>query len=62
MQNVTLEVPFCRKQGAVLRLKPCDSTPKATLAERSQMDVGQFLEMLRFENRSKLEELPDVLK
>jgi len=24
--------------------------------------VGQFLEMLRFENRSKLEELPGVLK
>jgi hypothetical protein len=37
-------------------------TPKATLVERSQMDVGQFLEMLRFENRGKFDELSDVLK
>jgi len=38
------------------------STPTATLVERSQLEIEQFLSMLRFENRSKLEELPDVLK
>ena len=32
-------------------------TPKATLVERPQTDVEQFLAMLRFENRSKVEEL-----
>lgn len=36
-------------------------TPKATHVERSQMELGQFLQMLKFENRSKLEELPDIL-
>jgi len=40
----------------------CFDTPKATLVERSQVEIEQFLAMLRFENRSKLEELPDVLK
>ena len=38
------------------------STPKATLVERSQLEIEQFLAMLRFENRSKLEELPGILK
>ncbi len=33
-------------------------TPKATLVERSQVEIEQFLAMLRFENRKKLEELP----
>jgi len=37
------------------------STPKVTLVERSQEDEGQFLEMLRFGNRSKLEELSLIL-
>ena len=36
------------------------STPKATLVERPQTDVEQFLAMLRFENRSKVEELISV--
>jgi hypothetical protein len=41
----------------------CDFyTPTATLVERSQLEIEQFLAMLRFENRSKLGELPDVLK
>jgi hypothetical protein len=35
-------------------------TPKATLVERPQTDVEQFLAMLRFENRSKVEELISV--
>jgi len=38
------------------------STPSATIVERSQLEIEQFLAMLRFENRSRLEELPDVLK
>jgi len=37
-------------------------TPKATLVERSQVEIEQFLAMLRFENRSKFEELPGILK
>jgi hypothetical protein len=32
-------------------------THKATLVERPQIDVEQFLARLRFENRSKVEEL-----
>jgi hypothetical protein len=39
---------------------PPTSTPKATLVERPQTDVEQFLAMLRFENRSKAEELISV--
>jgi hypothetical protein len=35
-------------------------TPKATLVERPQTDVEQFLAMLRFENRNKVEELIHV--
>ena len=35
-------------------------TPKATLVEQPQTDVEQFLAMLRFENRSKVEELTSV--
>ncbi len=38
------------------------STPNATLVERSQLEIEQFLTLLRFENRSKMEELPGVLK
>ena len=37
-------------------------TPKATLVERSQVEIEQFLTMLRFENRQKLEELPGFQK
>ena len=33
------------------------STPNETQLEHFQVDVEQFLTMLRFENRSKLEEL-----
>jgi hypothetical protein len=33
------------------------NTPNVTLVERFQVDVEQFLTMLRFENRSKVEEL-----
>jgi hypothetical protein len=33
------------------------NTPTWTYLELSQMDVGQFFDMLRFENRGKLEEL-----
>jgi hypothetical protein len=40
----------------------CFCTPTATLVERSQIEIEQFLANLRFEHRSKLEELPDVLK
>jgi len=34
--------------------------PKETHPEPHQMDVEQFLEMLRFDQRSKLEELPGI--
>ncbi len=34
------------------------STPTVTLVEPSQVEIEQFLAMLRFENRKKLEELP----
>jgi hypothetical protein len=36
-------------------------TPNETQLERTQIDVGQFLGMLRFEQRGKLEALPGVL-
>ena len=39
-----------------------ENTPKVTLVERSQVEIEQFLAMLRFENRQKLAELPGVLK
>lgn len=38
------------------------TTAKAAIAERSQLEIEQFLEMLRFENRKKLGELPAILK
>jgi hypothetical protein len=38
------------------------NTPKVTLVERSQVEIEQFLAMLRFENRKKLEELPGFQK
>jgi hypothetical protein len=38
------------------------STPSATIVERSQLEIEQFLAMLRFETRSKLEELPGIPK
>jgi hypothetical protein len=37
-------------------------TPDETYLERSQLSVEQFLAMLRFEHRSKLEELPITLE
>jgi len=43
---------------AVSRIKK----PIATLVERLQTDVEQFLEMLRFENRSKVEELSIIFQ
>ena len=49
--------PFCCKQTESLR-----HTPKVAIVERSQLEIEQFLAMLRFENCSELEELPDVLK
>jgi len=36
--------------------------PMVTLVEWSQLEIEQFLAMLRFENRKKLEELPGILK
>ena len=36
--------------------------PKRTHPEPHQIDVEQFLEMLRFDQRSKLEELPLIRK
>jgi len=36
-------------------------TPNETDVEPPQSDVEQFLDMLRFETRSKLEELPGIL-
>jgi len=38
------------------------NTPTATLVERSQLEIEQFLAMLRFETRNKLEELPGFEK
>ena len=38
------------------------STPTWTYLELSQMDVGQFFDLLRFENRGKLEELSIISK
>jgi len=35
-------------------------TPKVTIVERSQLEIEQFLAMLRFENRSKVEEMIHV--
>jgi len=37
-------------------------TPKATIVERSQLEIELLLAILRFENRSKLEELSSILK
>ena len=37
-------------------------TPTWTYLELSQMDVGQFFDLLRFENRGKLEELSIISK
>jgi hypothetical protein len=37
-------------------------TPKVTIVERSQLEIEQFLAMLRFENRKMLEELPGFQK
>ena len=34
--------------------------PKATLVERSKVDVGQLIKMLRFENHDKLEEVSTI--
>ena len=41
---------------------PVLHTPKVTIVERSQVEIEQFLAMLRFENRKKLEELPGFMK
>jgi hypothetical protein len=38
------------------------AAPKATIVERSQLEMEQFFEMLRFENRKKLGELPAITK
>ena len=38
------------------------NTPNETHLERSQLGVEQFLAMLRFENRSKFEELTMPLR
>jgi hypothetical protein len=40
----------------------CSCTPKATLVERSQVEIDQFLAILRFDNRKKLEELAEIPK
>ncbi len=39
-----------------------DHTPTWTYLELSQMDVGQFFDLLRFENRGKIEELTLISK
>jgi hypothetical protein len=38
------------------------NTPNETHLERTQLSVEQFLAMLRFENRSKVEELSITLE
>jgi hypothetical protein len=40
----------------------CFSIPNETQLERTQLSVEQFLAQLRFENRSKLEELSLTLE
>lgn len=45
-----------------LRVRAPSGTPKVTLVERSQVEIEQFLAMLRFENRKKLEEMHDFQK
>jgi hypothetical protein len=54
----SLHLPVQKKhhKGAIF------CTPKVTIVERSQVEIEQFLAMLRFENRSKLEELLGFLK
>jgi hypothetical protein len=46
----------------ISKMKLKKSTPTVTILERSQVEIEQFLEMLRFETRSKLEELPGIPK
>jgi len=43
-----------------VRVRP--GVPDETHPERHQLGVEQFLEMLRFDQRSKLEELPGIIK
>lgn len=50
-----IETPIWCRSGCISL-----GTPKATLVERSQIGVEQLLELLRFENRGKLEELISV--
>ena len=46
-----------RLEGRVL-----PGSPNRTYPEPHQIGVEQFLEMLRFDQRSKLEELPGIRK
>ena len=44
------------------RMQPVEALRYEWKGNYFQVVVGQFLEMLRFENQSKLEELSDILK
>ncbi len=45
-----------------LQVQVLPGSPKRTHPEPLQVGVEQFLEMLRFDQRIKLEELPDIGK
>lgn len=48
--------------GIVGKFRVAAGVPNEIHPERHQIGVEQFLEMLRFDQRSKLEELPGIRK
>jgi len=56
--TLTLSYYFLKKTAVRIPL----GAPNETHLEPHQIGVEQFLEMLRFEQRSKLEELPVTLR
>jgi hypothetical protein len=57
IQGVSPEFPEETLKQSTASWRLIFSIPALTYLERSQMDVGQFFDLLRFENRGKLEEL-----
>jgi hypothetical protein len=62
IQGVSPEFPEETPKQSTASWRLIVSIPVLTYLELSQSDVGQFFDLLWFENRSKLEELTNISK
>ena len=61
-KNINFDLPANKTKKQRFAALWAGCIPRAPLFERSQLEIEQFLAMLRFENPIKAEELPGVLQ